>query len=102
VGAAFGAGEAFSAGDAFIAGEGEPLGLAVAPGFRTGVVAEAMSCHCPLRRANVSIERYWPLMSLDLPSGCLYFPPFTVIRRLATAASVSITLTVRSEISHDS
>ena len=34
-----------------------------APEFRAGTVAEATSCHCPLRRAKVSTDRNSPLTS---------------------------------------
>src|SRR5947209_6518879 len=83
------AGDAFGTGDDL--GDGEGLGetddfgvgdgIAAAAGFLTGTVAEATSCHCPLRRANVSTDRNWPLVSCVCPAGVLYLPPLTVVRR---------------------
>lgn len=65
------AGEVADFGDDFAAGvalgDGEGLtvadGIAAGPGLLTGTLAEAASCHWPLRRTNVSIDRYCPLMS---------------------------------------
>ena len=71
IGDAARAGVALITGDAFAAGDdlGEDDGfgdteafgvgddVAVGCGFLTGTVAEATSCHCPLRRAKVSTDR---------------------------------------------
>ena len=71
-GEGFTAGEGFVVGDALTAGEaftdadglgnGDGVGLPAGP-FITGVDAPATTCHWPLRRSNVSIQRYSPLMS---------------------------------------
>jgi hypothetical protein len=101
----FVAGDGFVAGVALVTGEvdvaGEAAGLAAAAPI-TGVGAEPTSCHWPLRLAKVSTDRYWPLMFWDLPSGVLNLPFVTAMRRLATAASLSITLTFKSDISQES
>ena len=70
------AGVPFIAGDVLAAGDdlGDGDGLAEADGFGDGdciadpagfligTDAEATSCHCPLRRSNVSTDRNWPLV----------------------------------------
>src|SRR5256885_9749584 len=88
----------FNSGEAFAAGDG----VAAGAGFRIGTVAEAIICHCPLRRIKVSTDRYWPLMSWALASAGLYLPPLTVAWSVTTAASLSKTLTTISESSHES
>src|SRR6266545_3055399 len=95
-------GEGFLAGEAAVAGEGLAVGEALAPGSLIGVDAPATSFHSPLRRAKVSTKRYWPLISIDLPSGILYFPFFTTLRPRTTAASLLSTVTLRSNTSHES
>src|SRR5256885_16514366 len=89
----------FNSGEAFVAGDG----VAAGAGFRIGTVAEAVICHCPLRRTKVSTDRYWPLMFWEaLESAGLYLPPLTVACSVTTAASLSKTLTTISEGSHES
>jgi hypothetical protein len=106
------AGDVRAAGEGLVAGElaaaGEPFGegdadAAAAAAALNGVMPEATSCHWPLRRANVSITRYLPLIfCVDLPSGDLIFPLVTVIRKVAAAVSLSITLTFIFDMSHES
>ena len=55
-------GLAAGVGDTLDAGEG------AATGDWTFTLDKPINCHCPLRRANVSRERYCPLISNDLPS----------------------------------
>ena len=50
-----GLGETDGFGETYYFGVGD--GVAAAAGFLTGTVTEATSCHCPLRRANVSTDR---------------------------------------------
>src|ERR1041384_6407557 len=98
-GVPFNAGVGFIVGEAFAPGDGDAAGA----GFRIGTVAEAVICHCPLRRTNVSTDRYWPLMFWAvLESAGLYLPPLTVVWSVTTAASLSKTLTTISESSHES
>ena len=89
-------------GGGVIPGEALAAGDADGVGFMILTAADATSFHSPLRRANVSIQRYSPLMSTDLPAAFLYFPPFTMLRPLATAASASSTVTLISATSHES
>src|SRR6185436_5663255 len=100
------AGDGLTAGDAVIAGDGFAAGLAigeaVVAGSLTGVLEPATSCHCPLRRAYVSMKRYWPLISIVLPSCPLYLPFFMTLRPLTTAASLLSTFTLRSITSQES
>src|SRR5207237_7543283 len=88
----------FNSGVALAAGDG----VAAAAGFRIGTDADAIICHCPLRRMKVSTDRYWPLMFWALESAGLYLPPLTVAWSVTTAASLSKTLTTISESYHDS
>src|SRR5438045_8210332 len=97
-GVPFNAGVDVIVGAAFIAGDAETAGA----GSRIGTVAEAIICHCPLRRMMVSTDRYWPLMSWAFESAGLYLPPLTVVWSVTTAASLSKTLTTISESSHES
>ena len=58
-GDALAAGEDLGETDGFGDTDGFGVGddIVAAAGFLTGTVAEATSCHCPLRRANVSTDR---------------------------------------------
>src|SRR6266566_2670204 len=101
------AGDAFGVGDGFIGFiDGDAFGvgedIAADDGPLTGTVADPINCHCSLRRTKASTERYSPLMSCVLPSGVLYLPPLTTLRTVAIAESLSSTLIVNSDTSHES
>src|SRR5437588_13058985 len=99
------AGDVFAVVDGFIDGEALGVGEDTAVGdavFGTVTVADPINCHCSLRRTKVSTERFSPLMSCVLPSGVLYLPPLTTLRTVAITESLSSTLIVISDTSHES
>src|SRR5438552_3820810 len=93
------AGDVLAVGDGFIDGEAFGVGedIAADDGPLTGTVADPINCHCSLRRTKASTERYSPLISCVLS-----LPPLTTLRTVAIAESLSSTLIVNSDTSHES